>query len=192
MHPADQLTAFMNLVEEYKTIGQIAAAFGVSPLTVERRLKLATLAPMFIDLYREGEIAQDQLEALVISTDHQQQVDVWKSLTHGRSAYRIHQMLTESENPTSRADAQFFGLDAYRVVGGQAREYLFFQKNGYYLQDPALLQRLAIERQEQLAEQVRDAGWKWVETAMIFNSQERGRFAQLRPTDGKPSKRRRH
>ena len=42
----------------------IAATFGVSPLTVERRLKLASLAPVFLDLYRVGKIELGQLQAL--------------------------------------------------------------------------------------------------------------------------------
>jgi len=45
MHPADQLEAFKRLVDEGRTAGQIAAAYNLTALTVERRLKLARLAP---------------------------------------------------------------------------------------------------------------------------------------------------
>ncbi|MBH8321264.1 ParB/Srx family N-terminal domain-containing protein, partial [Pseudomonas aeruginosa] len=41
MHPADQFEAFAALVKEGRPIEDIAADFGVSPLVVQRRLKLA-------------------------------------------------------------------------------------------------------------------------------------------------------
>ena len=41
MHPADQYLAFQTLVSEGKSIADVAAAFGVSELTVSRRMKLA-------------------------------------------------------------------------------------------------------------------------------------------------------
>ena len=39
MHPADQYLAFATLIAEGKSIADVAAAFGVSALTVSRRLK---------------------------------------------------------------------------------------------------------------------------------------------------------
>ena len=45
MHPADQFEAFAALVKEGRLIEDIAADFGVSPLVVQRRLKLAHIAP---------------------------------------------------------------------------------------------------------------------------------------------------
>src|SRR3546814_2272625 len=41
MHPADQFAAFAALVKEGRPVEDIAADFGVSPLVVQRRLKLA-------------------------------------------------------------------------------------------------------------------------------------------------------
>ena len=43
MHPADQFEAFKKLVDTGKSVVDIAAAFGVSALTVTRRLKLASV-----------------------------------------------------------------------------------------------------------------------------------------------------
>ncbi len=79
MHPADQLEAFKKLQDEGKTIGQIAAAFGVSALTVERRLKLASLAPEFIDLFRDNKIEQAQLQALALTDNQEDQRRVWRA-----------------------------------------------------------------------------------------------------------------
>lgn len=101
MHPADQLEAFKAL-DEGKSAGQIAAAFGVSPLTVERRLKLANLAPMFIDLYRAGHIEVQQLQALALCDDHAKQTQVWQALpSYNRSAHYIRSALVADEVPAS-------------------------------------------------------------------------------------------
>ena len=63
MHPADEFEAFNALVEEGKGIEDVAVAFGVSLLTVQRRLKLAAVSPKLLTLYREDDkkINLDQL-----------------------------------------------------------------------------------------------------------------------------------
>lgn len=181
MHPADQLVAFKALVEQGQSAGQIAAAFGVSVLTVERRLKLASLAPQFIDLYREGQIAMDVLQALALSDDPPQQVQVWESLEpYNRSAYQIRQLLTQDEISTESPLAVFVGIDAYRQAGGSVREDLFSTEGTSFLQDSALLNRLALDKLEGEASRLREAGWKWAEARISFPYAERSRFAQLR------------
>lgn len=45
MHPADQFEAFAALVAEDRSIEDIAADFSVTPLVVQRRLKLANVSP---------------------------------------------------------------------------------------------------------------------------------------------------
>jgi len=70
MHPADQFIAFRDLVDAELGIEEVAARFGVSPLFVRQRLKLANVSPRFIDAYRVGEMQLEQLEALAIADDH--------------------------------------------------------------------------------------------------------------------------
>ena len=43
--PRDEFDAFKALIDQGKGIEDVAARFGVSVLTVQRRLKLATLSP---------------------------------------------------------------------------------------------------------------------------------------------------
>jgi ParB family chromosome partitioning protein len=187
MHPADQLVAFKALVDEGQSAGQIAAAFGVSVLTVQRRLKLASLAPQFIDLYREGGIEMDGLQALALSDDPAQQVKVWESLKpYNRSAYQIRQLLTDGEVEAASPLAVFVGIEAYRAAGGAVREDLFSSGgdgddsgSGSFLQDAALLNRLALDRLEAEAAKLREGGWKWVDARISFPYAERSRFAQL-------------
>lgn len=170
MHPADQLEAFKRLVVEGKSIGQIAAAFGVSALTVERRLKLANLAPVFLDLYRRGEIELGQMQALALTDDQTQQVMVWETLTnYNQTPHYIAQMLTREEVRASEPIARFVGLEAYRAAGGMVRADLFAEGEGGFLQDGDLLKRLALQKLEAKAEEYRAAGWKWVEARMSFS-----------------------
>jgi len=189
MHPADQLEAFKRLVDEGKTAGQIAAAYNLSALTVERRLKLARLAPEFLDMYRADQIEMGQLQALALTDDHEEQRRVWNTLSpYQRSAHYITQMLTNDEVSSTSAIARFVGLEAYREAGGAVRADLFTGEEGsFYIQDGALLNRLALEKLEAQAEEIRAAGWKWVEARMSFPYHERSAFGKLEPKRRKPT-----
>ena len=70
MHPADQFAAFAALVKEGRPVEDIAADFGVSPLVVQRRLKLANVSPRLMADYRAGGVTLEQLMALTITDDH--------------------------------------------------------------------------------------------------------------------------
>lgn len=52
MHPADEFAAFARLLAQGKSVEDVAAAFGVTPLIVKRRMKLATVSPRLMTLYR--------------------------------------------------------------------------------------------------------------------------------------------
>ena len=52
MHPADEFEAFKGLIADGKGVEDVAARFGVSVLTVQRRLKLASVSPKLLALYR--------------------------------------------------------------------------------------------------------------------------------------------
>jgi len=70
MHPADQFEAFAALVAEGRPIEDIAADFSVTPLVVQRRLKLANVSPRLMGDYRADAVTLDQLMALSITDDH--------------------------------------------------------------------------------------------------------------------------
>lgn len=61
MHPADEFTAFARLVAEGRSVEDVAAAFGVTPLVVARRLKLAAVSPSLLGEYRAERIGLDCL-----------------------------------------------------------------------------------------------------------------------------------
>lgn len=51
MHPADEFEAFAALIDQGKSIEDVAARFAVSPQVVKRRMRLAGVAPELIDAY---------------------------------------------------------------------------------------------------------------------------------------------
>lgn len=77
MHPADQFEAFVALVAEGRPIEDIAADFSVTPLVVQRRLKLANVSPRLMADYRADAVSLDQLMALSITDDHAAQESVF-------------------------------------------------------------------------------------------------------------------
>ncbi|CAN7776514.1 hypothetical protein LJR175_007823 [Variovorax sp. LjRoot175] len=171
MHPADQMEAFKRLIEgEGLTVAQVAGRFGVSPLTVERRLKLARLSPRFLDMYRAGEIEPDQLHALALLESHATQEAVWEGLSpYDRSAWRIRNAVTAEACSADSRLARFVGLDAYEAEGGTVRRDLFASLDdlsGIYLDNPPLLQTLAIDKLRGVAAGIKEEGWSWVECSL--------------------------
>ena len=69
MHPADQVEAFRRLADAGSTAAAIAARFGVSERTVEKRLRLGNAAPVLLEAYRAGEIDLETLMAFAVTTD---------------------------------------------------------------------------------------------------------------------------
>ncbi|NCE89404.1 hypothetical protein [Pseudomonas sp. L13] len=55
MHPAEEFEAFAKLIEEGHSVEQVAACFGVSPLVVTRRMKLARVSPRLMARFRDGD-----------------------------------------------------------------------------------------------------------------------------------------
>lgn len=167
MHPADEMEAFRGLVEEGLTVAQVAGRFGVSVLTVERRLKLARLAPRFLAMYRADEIEPDQLQALALTEDHAAQEAVWEGLpAYDHDAWTIRRMLTEQSCAGDGRLVRFVGIEAYEARGGAVRRDLFAEDDdarSVYLDDSVLLQTLAMEKLRALAEEVRAEGWGFVD-----------------------------
>lgn len=170
MHPADQMEAFKRLIDDGLTVAQVAGRFGVSVLTVERRLKLARLAPRFLAMYRADEIGSEQLQALSLIENHTAQEAVWDGLSsYDRSAWRIRNAVTQEACSADSRLARFVGLDAYEAEGGSVRRDLFASMDdlgGLSLDNPELLQTLALEKLRGHAAVVKQEGWAWVESTL--------------------------
>ncbi len=168
MHPADQFEAFAALVAEGRPIEDIAADFSVTPLVVQRRLKLANVSPRLMADYRADALSLDQLMALAGTDDHAaQETAFYDAPTWQRSPSALRDRLTEREIDAYRHPlVRFVGLDTYEQAGGGVRRDLFAEGDaGVYLNDAALLERLALDKLAGIAATVRTEGWAWVDAA---------------------------
>lgn len=175
MHPADEFAAFKKLVDAGKAVEDIAAAFGTTPLVVQRRLKLACISPKLMDEYRADRITLAQLMALTMTDDHATQEMVWFDAQHWqRTPDRLRERLTEREIPFARDGvARFVGLEAYAEAGGVLRRDLFAdQDEGVYLSDRELVERLAQDKLEALVPAITAEGWLWVEARVRADENE--------------------
>lgn len=182
MHPADEFEAFKGLIDAGSTVEDVAARFGVTPLVVRRRLKLANISPRLIAEYRAGAIALDQLSALAISDSHEDQERVWDGASHWqRDPRNLREALLEQAVDASRDRlARLVGVEAYEAAGGPFVRDLFNEGSGF-IGDAALLRRLAIEKLEAIAEQVRAEGWSWVESRAKLDYSEQLSFGRSQP-----------
>ncbi|MFM0500294.1 ParB/RepB/Spo0J family partition protein [Paraburkholderia caffeinilytica] len=178
MHPADQFAAFAALVKEGRPVEDIAADFGVSPLVVQRRLKLANVSPRLMADYRAGGVTLEQLMALTITDDHTaQEAAFYAAPEWQRSASALRDRLTEREITAMHPLVRFVGLDAYAEAGGGIRCDLFAEGDaGVYLTDAALLEKLVRGKLHALAENVRTEGWAWVDATPHISSADRQVF----------------
>jgi len=170
LHPLDQFRAFQTLRDQGNGEEEIAARFFVTPAVVRQRLKLAAVSPKLLDLYAEDELSLEQLMAFTVNSDHARQEQVWDAVrrTYNKSPQGIRQRLTEGAIAASDKRARFVGLDAYEAAGGTILRDLFDEECDGWLQDPALLDRLATERLQREAEALREERWKWMSVATDF------------------------
>jgi ParB family chromosome partitioning protein len=190
MHPADQFEAFAALVAEGRSIEDIAADFGVTPLVVQRRLKLANVSPRLLADYRTGAVTLEQLMALAITDDHAaQEAAFYDSPAWQRGPQALRNHLTHEEIEAADALARFVGVDAYMSAGGGVRGDLFSEEEQrIYLMDAALLETLARDKLAATADQVRAEGWGWVEVVPRATAAELHAFQRARRTRREPSK----
>ena len=191
MHPGEQFEAFAALVAEGRPVEDIAADFGVTPLVVQRRLKLANVSPRLLADYRADTVTLDQLMALAITDDHSAQEAAFYDVPQWqRSAQALREHLTEREIDATRdALARFVGIEAYEAAGGGLRRDLFSDDTrGVFLTDAALLDGLARDKLAAVADTVRAEGWAWVETVPRVTSAELHGFQRARRDRRTPNK----
>jgi ParB family chromosome partitioning protein len=189
LDPFDVLRSFRMLAEEGRSVDYIAALFSAAPITVKRRLKLANVSPKLLALLREDRITLDQLTALALADDHETQERVWFDAPNDwqRAPQYLRQAITRAEIDASRSRlVRFVGLDAYEAAGGYVRRDLFSDaENAGYIADAELLQRLAGEKLEAAASEVRAEGWSWTETRIERDVAELNHYRRLAPL-GRP------
>jgi ParB family chromosome partitioning protein len=170
MHPADQFEAFKKLAEE-RGFGaeEIAARFGVTPHVVRQRLRLGAVSPKLMEVYRNGDLALDQLMAFAITEDHARQEAAYERLAYNRDASTIRRLLTETNVAATDRRAVFVGAEKYTEVGGTILRDLFTEDRGGYFEDVALLDMLVMAKLGREADALMEAeGWKWAQVFLDY------------------------
>ena len=191
MHPADQVEAFAGLAGGGATVADIAARFGVTEKLVEQRLRLGNAAPVLLEAYREGGIDLEVLSAFAVTADPDRQIAVWEQVKeqgYRPGAWQIKRMLTEDRVAARTAIARFVGMEAYEAAGGAVTRDLFADEddNGVWLDDPALLDKLATARLEATANDLRPE-WKWAEARLDMDWNPIARFGRIVSTPATPT-----
>jgi ParB family chromosome partitioning protein len=164
LHPADEFEKFRELSEDRGWgAEEIAARFGKSAHVVKQRLRLGAVSPKLIQVYRDGGLTMDQLQAFAITDDHARQEQVFENLSYNKEPWIIRRDLTAINVAATDRRAAFIGAEAYTEAGGNIIRDLFTEDRGGFYEDAALLDRLVLDKLERIAAEVQVAeGWKWV------------------------------
>ena len=164
LHPADQFERFRELSEDRGWgAEEIAARFGVTAHVVKQRMRLGAVSPKLLQVYRDGDLTLDQLMAFAITDDHARQEHVYENLSYNRDPSIIRRDLTKMNVAATDRCAVFVGAQTYTDAGGNIIRDLFTEDRGGFFEDPALLDRLVIDKLESIAAEVQATeGWKWV------------------------------
>ena len=183
MHPADQFQAFAALIEEGKTVEEVATRYGITAGLVDRRLKLAQVAPEILDDFRKGQLTLEAVMAFTLSNDHARQLEVREAISHFHPTGKhnaIRRLLTERTCSGSARLARYVGVDKYEKAGGNVIRDLFSEDDNVHLTDIGLLEKLAIEKLERAAKK-HGKGWKWSVAVLDFSYNDGLKYGRVYP-----------
>jgi ParB family chromosome partitioning protein len=128
----------------------------VTPHVVRQRLRLATVSPKLIQVYRDGGLTLEQLMAFAITEDHARQEAVYERLSYNRDASNVRCLLTETHVAATDRRAVFVGVEAYTEAGGTILRDLFTEDRGSYFEDVTLLDLLVTAKLGREADALRE------------------------------------
>jgi ParB family transcriptional regulator, chromosome partitioning protein len=178
LSPADEFVAMATLIDRGETVEAVATRFGVSERHVRQRLRLGKLVPELLDAYRNGDISLDVVTAFTLGADHQAQLAVWNQLKDQSyiAPYTVRRLLTQTAIPLDSDLGRFVGSAAYEASGGAVTRDLFSGDDEGFMDDAALVRRLALEKLEQKAAEL-CSSWTWsramLDPAYDFTAQYR-------------------
>lgn len=190
MHPADVYAGYARLRAENWTVAAIAAAHGASESAVKKLLALGSVSPTIMQLFRDGKVKMDEMQALASVSDHARQEAAWKA-TAGQYWNRddhIRAMLAETEMRGDSPVARYVTVAAYEKAGGEVRRDLF--ENDAYLADPEKVRSMADAKMQRskLFKAVQAEGWLWVECRVSFEYADKKPFGEIKRAHQEPSK----
>jgi len=181
LHPLDEFNAYKAMSDNGLSNDEIAARHFVSVSYVRQRLGLAAVAPDLLKLFARDEMSLAQVQALTLDPDHKNQRAAWEAslAQDDRSERTIRRVLS---GECLRSDNRFFsfvGLEDYEAAGGRVRYDLFSTDGIFYVLDKAIVEQLALQKLDRIAEELKAQGWAWCETALQFDYGHLNRFIKL-------------
>jgi ParB family chromosome partitioning protein len=182
MHPADEFVAMAALIDGGATIDDVARRFGTSERHVKQRLRLGKLVPELLDAYRAGDINLDIVTAFTLGGDHAAQLAVWNQIKDNSyiQAYTVKRLLTESAVALDSDLGMFVGAAAYEAAGGRITRDLFSGDEDGFMDDAALVHRLAIGKLEAKTAELRPQ-WAWTKAMLDPEYSFLAQYAGVRP-----------
>ena len=182
MHPADEFVAMAALIDAGQSIEAVAARFGVPERHVRQRLRLGKLAPELLDEFRAGEISLEVMTAFTLGADHAAQLAVWRQLKDQSyiQPYTVKRLLTQSAVAVDSDLGTFVGIAAYEAAGGTVTRDLFTGDEDGFMDDAALVRRLAIEKLEAKAAELRSC-WAWTKAMLDPEYGFTAQYGRVRP-----------
>ena len=182
LSPADEFVAMAALIDSGETVEAIATRFGVSERHVRQRLRLGKLAPELLDAYRNGNINLEVVTAFTLGADHQAQLAVWQQVKNQSyiPPYTVRRLLTQTAIPLDSDLGRFVGSAAYETAGGAVTRDLFSGDDEGFMDDAALVRRLALEKLEQKAAELRSS-WAWTRAMLDPAYDFTAQYGRVRP-----------
>jgi len=176
------------LIDRGEKVEAVATRFGVSERHVRPRLRLGKLAPELLDAYRAGAIGIETVTAFTLGADHAAQLAVWHQLKDNSyiAPYTVRRLLTQSAIPVDSDLGLFVGSAAYEAAGGTVTRDLFSGDDEGFMDDAALVRRLALEKLEQKAVELR-THWAWAKAMLDPGYDFTAEYRRLRPQPGELS-----
>jgi ParB family chromosome partitioning protein len=186
MHPADEYVAMAALIDTGAAIEDVARRSGTSERHVRQRLRLGKLAPELLAAFRACDINLETVTAFTLGGDHAAQLAVWNQLKGNSyiSPHRVRHLLTEAAIALDSDLGLFVGADAYKAAGGTITHDLFSTDDEGFMDDAALVRRLAIEKLEAKAEELRPH-WAWTKAVLDPEYGMPAQYARVQPKPGK-------
>jgi hypothetical protein len=119
--------------------------------------------------------------AFTLGADHAAQLAVWRQVKDNSyiQSYTVKRLPTESAVALDSDLGMFVGTEAYEAAGGTITRDLFSGDEEGFMDDAALVRRLAIEKLEAKAAELRPQ-WAWTNAVLELEYGFTAQYARLR------------
>jgi ParB family chromosome partitioning protein len=100
------------------------------------------------------------------------------------SDHRVRHLLTQAAIALDSDIGMFVGAEAYKAAGGTITKDLFSADDEGFMDDAALVRRLALEKLEATAKELRQQ-WAWTKAVLDLEYGELHQYARVEPKPGK-------